>query len=278
MNKRRCFLLILIVLICLMSSPVVYFASASSDGLYYEYGDRFQPPIIDSYGNELTNGPAITKYTLVFYLSPTCGSCIDAIRNITRIMRIIGNNTLDYLVIFEHNKPESLLEKYHVPSNIVATLMEQKLSMTTPAYFIIDPEGKVFFKSNNLASAIEKLFNMDIFNVDELKHNTNEYLRSILPDSAKKNLVYFSMRGCGDCDEANKIIDFDPDILDSYEVTKIYDIYDENDQGALVDDFELYLRVYEIDWYPCFMILDGDDMYFISRVPITQLKSILMHK
>lgn len=227
------FLRISIVLICLTMLPTQCFASTLPDMLYYEYGDNFDPPIVYLDGDMSVNGFSTSQYTLVLYLSPTCGSCVDTIRNANKVMSILGDDLLNYLFIFEEEVPENLIKKYQLPSEYVAMSAGHRLSQSVPTFFIIDPNGDVFFKSIDFSSAIEKLFKMNLFNKDQLISNANSYLRSILPKSTKKTMVYFSMRGCGDCSEVDSLIDSDSNILDAFEMTSLGVI--KNTHGELMD-------------------------------------------
>ena len=110
--------------------------------------------------------------------------------------------------------------------------------------------------------------------LDVSKLRSAHFLRGA--SNRKKTVVYFSMRGCEDCRAADNILDNDLEILDIYDINRIYDAPDLLDQSTLVDDFKIFSRVYEIDWYPTFLIFDNAVTEIIRQVPLTQLKEWIL--
>ena len=100
----------------------------------------------------------------------------------------------------------------------------------------------------------------------------DNYLKEKYQSGEKPLLVYFAMDGCSDCEAANPIIEGEK-IQDKYQVVTIYR---EKDKGKeIIDTYSLLKRVYEITWYPSFVILDKETR-IIGETPLQELETLLL--
>ena len=97
----------------------------------------------------------------------------------------------------------------------------------------------------------------------------------IQEDNSKTDMIYFAMEGCKDCEAANQIID--EDITTIYNIEKIYT---ENDYGSeqFVDLNDIFATLYDISWYPSFLIIEDNQNYrIVGETPIDKLKEALLN-
>lgn len=71
------------------------------------------------------------------------------------------------------------------------------------------------------------------------------------------------MDGCPDCQNAEKLLN-DNNIASKYDMITIYTV-DSKGEKECVDEGEVLKNIYDIDWYPSFLILDGDKYEFIGQ-------------
>ena len=87
-------------------------------------------------------------------------------------------------------------------------------------------------------------------------------------------MVYFSMDGCPDCIEADKVLEKES-LLDLFSVHRIYREKDPSEERK-IDTFSLYKQIYGIDWYPTFLHLSDNGYALIGKTPTDQLEKSLL--
>lgn len=265
----------IIMFLFLRDNPV----SAVNDNVVnLEFGDSMSGfRVADANGELLEQLPESDKYSIVFYLSDSCGTCMDILKNFNKIESILGKEDINYIVLWTKEIPVKILDKYHVDSSFCYSLLgETQFATSTPSFFILDNKQEVVFSTVDAQNLISKIALLDIVSTEQLKENTIDYIKEnvLSPDSDKKQIVYFEMEGCPDCKAANEVIESE-EIADAFEIIRIYK-YDDKDADRVKDDYGLYKLGLDIQWYPSFLVFEENDVRFVGEVPIEELKNNLM--
>lgn len=155
-------------------------------------------------------------------------------------------------------------------------LGKTRFATSTPSFFILDNKQEIVFSTVDAQSLVSKVSQLDIIPKEQLKENTIQYIREniLSPDSDKNQIVYFEMAGCPDCQAANEVITTEG-IEDTFQIIRIYK-YDDTDSSRAKDDYGLFKVGLDIQWYPSFLVFEGEEVRFVGEVPIEELKSNLM--
>ena len=150
------------------------------------------------------------------------------------------------------------------------------LATSLPTFYLVDGEGTVVFRTDKLELIIQKLIALEIVPQEKLVEQADAYLleRYFQAESDKQQIIYFAMKGCGDCEAADELIDSE-EVGERYDVVRIYRDKTE-EEGEAGDDFGLFREVYGISWYPSFEILRGSEREFVGEVSLGELERILM--
>lgn len=261
---------LLIVILCFLACKGKPANSYTNYDLVY--GDEFHGFDIYDVDGNLAELPE--KSLAGFYVSKGCGSCASAIRNIDRFSKIFKSDDLDYIVLWEDEIPKNLIKKYNIEENKNYSLDgKSKLFGITPSYFILK-EGKVDFQTEDMDMFLRKISSGDYESKDRLIKRVNKLIANEYGANDSPKLLYFAMEGCNDCKKANEVLD-DKDILDKYDIIKMYRPSDPDD-GRLIDKGGFLAGLYDVDWYPTFVKIYEDDFEIIREVPIDQLKDMLL--
>ena len=166
-----------IIAVLLLLSGVLVIAQANGISLssilndsnvsYIEFGDEFSGfDLWDHEGKAVTKISKGKKYTVTFYLSSSCSSCLDSISDFERFAATFGDQ-IDYAIIWQDKIPDHYINKYSLDPSINYSLNgEAKLSTATPTFFILDDSGFVIFKDVSRENLIEKLILLDVTDSD----------------------------------------------------------------------------------------------------------------
>lgn len=278
-----------IIAVLLLLSGVLVIAQANGISLssilndsnvsYIEFGDEFSGfDLWDHEGKAVTKISKGKKYTVTFYLSSSCSSCLDSISDFERFAATFGDQ-IDYAIIWQDKIPDHYINKYSLDPSINYSLNgEAKLSTATPTFFIPDDSGFVIFKDVSRENLIEKLILLDVTDSDELKSNANKYIVDNYSNSSsnKPVLIYFYMPGCSDCDAASKLFESN-NVSDDYEIIYIYK-YDSENGDYNIDKDKLFGLVYDINWYPSFIMIDKGSYREIGETPVENLLSVIYQR
>lgn len=239
------------------------------------YGDSFYTiPVLDAEGKE-----AVLKCgrhnTVLFYLSPSCASCGDALRFAGRLQRVFGEDNLQVLLLWSGSMPMSLIEEYGiVPENCFSINGSIAINTPTPTAYLLDSQGSIIYYNADIKLCIEKLY-MQVVEEgleEQLRLNANRYLVEHfgISNFEKQQIVYFCMEGCPDCAAADDILAND----EGKDERNLYYLYTYNDTEPSHerDEYALLKLVYGIEWYPSFLILQSEEEYrIVGEVPVETL-------
>ena len=239
------------------------------------YGDSFQTiPVVDVEGNETT-----FKYgehsTILFYLSPSCSSCGDALRFVGRLQSVFGEDNLQVLLLWSDSMPVSLIEEYGIaPENCFSINHSIAINTPTPTAYLLDSQGSIIYYNSDIKICMEKLY-MQVVEEgmeEQLRTNANRYLMEYygISDFGKQQIVYFCMDGCPDCAAADDILMSDAR-KDERSLHYLY-TYNDTEPSHERDEYALLKLVYGIEWYPSFLVLQSEEEYgIVGEVPVETL-------
>ena len=199
-----------------------------------------------------------------------------ATENINKLLKIlIVEKKYDEIEKISENKEyqKELMKKYNVKKEITYKLQKGvSVATSTPTIYIVDKEGKIQFVTDEISQMLTKLYDLQYEKEEIIRQMADNYLKEKYQSGEKPLLVYFAMDGCSDCEAANPIIEGEK-IQDKYQVVTIYR---EKDKGKeIIDTYSLLKRVYEITWYPSFVILDKETR-IIGETPLQELETLLL--
>lgn len=250
---------------------------ANSVLLNFDYQEKFTGfSLEDTDGNEIDRIPNSGKHAVAVYISDTCLSCVDIIKNINRVTGVFGTEDFDYYFLWQDNIPTNLLDKYKVQNVSSYSLQKKtKLATSTPTFFILDESQQVIFKNEDPSLIVEKMVDLEVIQKDKLISNANNYIKDniIKQTSDKQQMVYFYMEGCSDCAKADAVLD--AEVKAKFDITNIYK-YDDTNEDRVKDNFKVFVHAYGIQWYPSFLIFEGDSYRLVGETPPDELKGVLL--
>lgn len=213
------------------------------------------------------------KNEIVLFLSVSCQACRTILESYQELDTIFNGENLGVSVIWCDGISEELMKKYNVKKETTYKLQKSvSVATSTPTIYIVDKEGKIQFVTDEISQMLTKLYDLQYEKEEIIRQMADNYLKEKYQSGEKPLLVYFAMDGCSDCEAANPIIEGEK-IQDKYQVVTIYR---EKDKGKeIIDTYSLLKRVYEITWYPSFVILDKETK-IIGETPLQELETLLL--
>lgn len=252
--------------------------AALLESIYLENGDHVSIlPVVDTGGKNLSGPPIEKEMNLLVYLSDSCGGCLGSMGTLRDLMGVFGTDEIGYAYLYSNSVPRNVEEKYGISREYCYCLDENLMLATSlPTFYLVDGKGTVVFRTDKLELIIQKLIAMEIVPQEKLIEQADAYLleRYFQAESDKQQIIYFAMKGCGDCEAADELIDSE-EVSERYDVVRIYRDKTE-EEGEAGDDFGLFREVYGISWYPSFEILRGSEREFVGEVSLGELERILM--
>ena len=240
-KKRMVILLISVLALGFMLGIITLFLARSKklEVLYLRYGDQItQVQVYDMNGNKTTIQPT-SEYTLLFYLSAYCGTCIEYLPEISLLQEVFSEEDISVQIVWLEKPPRSQLRKYNLPDEINYSMGDKvKLDSSTPTYYLLDKNGSVIFKDVVAINLMDKVAELGIFSLPTVKEGLNAYLRRKYDVQGKKGLtmIMFSLEGCSDCADADKMIS-DRKLDDIFLINRIYSY---RDNAEPRDRFKIY--------------------------------------
>lgn len=283
MNKRKTGMIFFLIIICVFVFVGGYFYGRNTavtdikkGKVLLSYGDDINKMDINKFDKtKATLLPSDTKYLLVIYLDSKCGSCYKQLETFERYEELLKKQ-IEVALLWGNGIPNQNYEKYGIKESNVFYLDGNKTLSESPSAYIINSKGNIVFTTSDMKKIMEKIIKMEDINVQEIVLNSNNYLKDMIQeDNSKTDMIYFAMEGCKDCEAANQIID--EDITTIYNIEKIYT---ENDYGSeqFVDLNDIFATLYDISWYPSFLIIEDNQNYrIVGETPIDKLKEALLN-
>ncbi len=240
-----------------------------------EYGDSFEAVSLYDEGDTISALPLSNDGTVVFYLSSYCGTCIDSLQQYKAI-REIWKDKISTCIIWQDDIPTNLVKTNDIPLAENYSLHQKvTLSPNKPTFYLIEG-GKISFLTYDLKILEQKLLENDYMPKDSIRNNAFQYIAETLGISdTGQTLVYFCMDGCQDCEHADELIS-QHEIAQHYEIKKIYRS-DTDMDGVFIDENDLLSTIFDVTWYPSFLICrSGEPYQIVGKVSDQKLLGILL--
>lgn len=255
-SKRTLLIGFLGILLIITTSVIMYVVTHTNDPQEinnFTYGEKFNGVIFyDNEGNAFKNTFIGTNYTIVVNISSGCGSCLDLLSRIPRLLDIYDE--LNFKIIWNDKIPTTLIDKYRIPLEINFSLDGKAvLDVQYPIMFILDESGIVRFKDIDMTNILDKIHDLNIVDNSRLIDTSLSYIRkNFFNDSDKENLLYFFMEGCPDCKEIQPLLD-DNIAIQKYETIFYLYMKTTSRQDVTTDYYNIFARIFDISWYPSFI-------------------------
>lgn len=224
------------------------------------YGDMVdQIPVRRAGGKEITVLPCERTVTLVVYLSEACKSCVDLLAEYERVFGILGKENISYVFLFSDRVPVTIVEQYGISMDQCYTVDHSvELALSTPTWIYINSDGMIEMLHSDGELVLEKIMKSGYITKEQLQENAQNYLMENYSDKNDERpvLFYFSMKGCKDCAAADEMIT-EQEFEDQFQIVRIYTEQDSGD-GLISDQFQLFRRTYDLNWYPSFLLVYGE--------------------
>ena len=253
-----------------------------NQSVFIEYGDSLTKLPLIKYNGEKIEMVQLSKGdTLVVYINKNCGACLRELDTIAVMNRIFQGAGTDMVIIWENDIDIQQVKKSGIAEECNYSTDGTMLANGTPYFMIIDKNANITFASHELSDLIKRAVNLESVSPLQLRAQADEFVRSTYAHKEpldKKNLLLdFSMIGCPDCENAAPILE-DAEVMNLYQRATIYrdksNVPEEKRQQ--VDSCNLLAYVYNIEWYPSFLILDEKHSTLIGEIATEDLKQALL--
>lgn len=267
---------IFIVSLILTITYLLYIKSRSLEILYFGFRDEIsQIKVYDTDNNETILEPT-TDYTLLFYLSAYCGSCIEYLPELSLLYEIFLDENISIIILWLEEPPQMQLSKNNIPKEINYSMREKaKLTISTPTYYLLDENGVVVFTDVVASNLIDKVAEYGLFSLPTIQDRLTDHLRREYntPEKNTFSMIYFSLDGCPDCMDVDEML-VDKKFDELFTINRIYS-YRDNENVKPRDRYKIYKNVYGISWYPSFLIISDNEYSFVGQVPFIELEACL---
>jgi hypothetical protein len=206
-------------------------------------------------------------YKFIVYLSPDCSTCITHLPILKKVNETFGKDTnLAFMLMWADKLPDESILDYYGFSECSYFVSDFHAAKSYNTVFLADADNNIIFKDDTGYNGIlDNIMELDILNRDDLILNANIYIIENLVKQydSKTNLIYFSMPGCPDCAEADPIV-YDNEITDKFHITRI-ELVKGAEMHEIKDEYNIFRKIYSIDWYPSFLIINDDNTWGIVR-------------
>lgn len=261
MHKRqgKIVIILFIVLACLLFGGYVCMQSNGNAVLYIEYGDSIQD--YEAYTlNEERVSLDKEGITVYFYLSDTCGSCIDMMDLYKQLENIDFGENISFYCLWEDSVPVNKIEKLKINKDNVLTLHGKYRFQSIKPYFYFVEAGEVIFSTQDYQEMIDKFFAY-IEDKEKLKQTAFEKICG--NKNTEKYALLFTTEGLG------AVKDNHSEKLEQFEFEEIYTIADYWDEEFFFDKYGLYRKIFKVDLFPslvwqedtCFQNIAIEDLH-----------------
>lgn len=220
------------------------------------------------------------KYQVVFYLDTRCKTCKDQLEVVRRLNKILENNDIEVRVLWKDSIKVPLIEKYNIPVGINYVLDSSDIYAGTPTIYMLDNSNNIIYNTIETDKIMKKVISLDGISQEQVKKESNKFFKEESKkiadyDQNKDLMVYFSLKGCSDCEKADSIIN-KKNIQQKYNILKISSSDNiTEDNGEFIDNGNLFSYVYELEWSPSFLKIKSNEYKFIGETKFEDLENVL---
>lgn len=245
---------------------------------FLEYGDQFDDiDLFNMAGERCKLNIESQKYSIVFYLSNSCNSCKRQLLAVKNLLGIVNKSEIKVNIVWDKEIEYSQLKKYGIDRENCYSLKGTKLNTSVPAVYILDDKNRIVFITTEPESFAKKFFGMDGIDKNKMQIQAINYLKNLSKNknSKKRTVIYFGMDGCSDCEEVDNAVLNEQEVKDKVDLIRIYDS-DAYGKYENIDVDSIFLELFNIEWYPSFLIIHNNEFELIEEVLIDDLKGLLI--
>lgn len=260
------FLIVVLGTICIMLPNF-----QTQEGIYLQYGDSIKDCKIDSNGlEEIHSFPE--RYKVVLFLDSHCRGCQECFSLINPLNEVLKNSDIRTFVLWRGKVESRLLDEFDIPKDINYSINSKMIMNSFPSYLILD-EDKIIMVTDKLDRLLLKLLSLDGVTKEQLVKGANDFFLSKADSLDEPVVVYFKMDGCPDCEKIEGLVDK----YSSNNSFTLLKLYTESSYGSeeFVDVKSLFKQIYEIEWYPSFLILNKGEYQIVGEVEQSVLENII---
>lgn len=201
------------------------------------------------------------KNDVIIFLDEKCRACIELLPFLKNLNSILKDTDIQVSIVWKNSVNKEKLNKYELPENInyVSNNIDK---LSTPYFAIVDTDLSIVYQNNNIEKVLKKT--LESLSEKDKKISQNNTISLLLMNNSNKNnsnkeLIYFNMKGCPDCKKASKTIK-DKKLSNSYNISTI-NYWEEGSKDTNLDYFNLYANLFDIEWYPSFILISKDLSY-----------------
>lgn len=282
--KKIIYICISILLVLVVGFYCFFYNKTSKkDLVYLDHGSSFSDVKVSNSKNEKMTFPKTQKkYQVVFYLDTRCKTCKDQLEVVRRLNKILENNDIEVSVLWKDSIKLPLIEKYNIPAGINYALDSSDIDAGTPTIYILDNKNNIIYNTIETDKIMKKVISLDGVSQEKVKKESNKFFKEEAEkltnyDQNKELLVYFSLKGCSDCEKADSVIN-KKNIQQTYNILKISSSDNiTEDSGEFIDNGNLFSYVYELEWYPSFLKIKSNEYKFIGETKFEDLENMLLN-
>jgi|GEM_PF-2135764 hypothetical protein len=219
------------------------------------------------------------NYKFIIYVSKDCSTCVSHIPLMKRINETYCKDQNVELMLLWINEapPIEAIEEYNLV-DCSYIINDYSMSDSYNTVFLADENNNiVYMAKSEYESIVDRIIELEILDRDKLISNSNLYVQENLAKnySDKPDLIYFSMPGCPDCADANPIV-YSEEITNKVFMTRI-ELVRGAESHDIKDEYNFFRKIYSIDWYPSFLIINKDNSWNIVRkVELSDMKQAIL--
>ncbi len=260
----------------LLSAAVflVYNFRSKGEEIVLAYGDNFREVNANVYGQD--GEDCISQeyeYTIVYYIDKSCGSCINSLYMIDQMCNLFQTGKVNNVLLWQDEIGKKALEKTTIPAEANFCLKKAYISTSTPTYYIVERTGKIIFVGNQIKDVLDKIESLGVLPDKNMAKHYYQAVANKKFSDQKPILVYFSMVGCKDCEAAEVVIHSDF-VEEEYNLITFYRDRENvsNEMLTQVDYGGILSRIFEIKWYPSFLIIrDEEEIVHIGEMSVDEV-------
>lgn len=203
------------------------------------------------------------KTKIVFYISSKCESCNKIMDSILMYKHLLGTDKYQYVILMSDSINVDNYKQYGIKNNEIYALSNSKINMGTPCIIMLDNKDTISFISDKAENLIKRIIATD--GRENLVKKANQFFEEKATGyKGKPVMVYFRMEGCPDCKAVTGIL-HEKEIENKF---RRIDIYSNESYGEHknVDVNEIFCTIYNIDWYPSFVLIRNNDSTVLGKM------------
>ena len=238
-----------------------------------KYGDDFSKiNMLNGKGGDssLSEG----AYKVILYLDSQCSACMKKMSAMKHYQKVFKGENVEFYVLWADKMAKVDYKSVGMEEAKILQMKHEQISTDIPTAYILDKANKVIYITDDTSTVTRKLFTLEGIDRERVKKKAADYLKKEFKKGSKIPVIYFAMDGCPDCEAVDPVV-YSEEIKKEAEIVKLYTEESYGEQG-FVDMDEIFMSVFDISWYPSFLVLAGEEYKVIGETNVSQLEEELL--